>query len=422
MKRESLYVRILAGCLLILVSQVLSAPAQENPAGTGMGFTAGKEAEVRIPGSNMVMKVYLPLNYSPETNWPVIFFFHEKNMDPTTSPLKEYTGGKDYVIVGMPYVAENEIPKTQKDADLILLKELSNFRSARAWVGEHVRIDTNRVLMGGVGFGGWATGTLADYEMHRLAGMFVLLAGRQHVRITPAAVAAFKQKPIYIGAGEKDTNLLAALSTVGSYRRRGSLVAYEVYMGQGHDMPADAPPRFKAWLDAMAKWFTADHDGRLRREIDRDLKLQFKEAMALKDALARYNALADLEMNPRLLLCDTALADEIRSQVRVVKAVFPGSIQSSAENVFFDLLVQDSKIRNADQLKAVCDTARRLKEAFPDTLFGKLAVPYSEHLDNLYQRVLKTIKKNQPAGNPNAVKFSVGEGPVQDKVFNFKLR
>ncbi|MDD4869308.1 MAG: hypothetical protein PHR77_02015 [Kiritimatiellae bacterium] len=417
MQSEFLKCSVLTICIIIY--NMLSSLAAEEQKSNGK-LEAGQETEVKMPDNGREMKVYLPSNYSPDKKWPVIFFFHGMNGKPTTSPIKGYTDGNDFIIIGMPYAAEHEVPKTQQEAEGILQKELANFRSARLWAGKHLKIDERRVFMGGISLGGWETSTLGEYEMPRLAGMFILLAGRQRSKTIPKEAAALQLKPVYIGSGEADPNLIPAFKATATYRKYGAAVTYEIFMGIGHATPAEVPPRFKAWLNAMGKWRAENMTEELRKELDIRLKNQLEGAMAKDNPLAKYNALLDLEADPSVFLCSPVLAEEIRRQVRAVKMASPGREEGLAEKIFFDLSWQDVNMKTIHDLKMVRDGFKKLGNEYPETVFGKYALQYHECLAQMYQKSLESVPGNRPTGKSGTVNFPTGDGRVRPPVIKFK--
>lgn len=408
--------KVLSVGALVVMFDALSCHAAAEGVNQGEPqIEGGQEAEITMPDNGRMMKVYLPLNYSRDRKWPVIFFFHGMHGKPTTSPIKEYTEGADFVIIGMPYAAEDEVPKTPQEAEGILQKELANFRSARLWAGRRLQIDEKRVFMGGISLGGWETSTLGEYEQPRLAGMFILLAGRQRVKTQPKEAAALSLKPIYIGSGESDPNLLPALKAVAAYRRYGAAVTYEIYMGTGHAMPQATQPRFKAWLDAMGRWRAEDMTIESRKELDEKIKTQLDKAMAENEPLARYNALMDLEADPALPLCSPALAEDVHGKARTACRESPGKEAALTEKTFLELAWQDTGMKTIHDLKVVRDGARKLASAYPGTFFGNFAAKYSDALAQMYQKSLESVPGNQTtASKPGTVNFPTsGDGRVR---------
>jgi len=380
----------------------------------------GEEAEVKMPDNGRTMKVYLPSNYSADRKWPAIFFFHGMNGSPTTAPIRYYTAGNDFIIIGLPYAAENEVPKTATQAEGILQKELANFYSARAWTVKNLKIDENRIIMGGISLGGWTTSTMAEHAVPRVAGMFILLAGRQREKMPPKNPALLQLMPVYIGAGEADPNIIPAFKAFASYRRYGAVVTYEIFMGLGHATPQGAPPRFKAWLNSFGKWYAGTMTDDMRREIDENLKGWLDDAMA-KEGAQKYAMLRDLESDPNLSKSSPSVAGEIDKQIKAAKSESPGKEESLAEKTFFDLALQDVNMKLVDELKVVKDGFRKLGYAYPETVFGKYAAVYADCLAQMYQKVLEsspaTAGKEKKS---NAVNFPTGNTRFKTPAIKYK--
>ncbi|OGV66992.1 MAG: hypothetical protein A2283_07415 [Lentisphaerae bacterium RIFOXYA12_FULL_48_11] len=407
--------RVLLTGIVIYAVLSLTVFAGENQ------LQPGEESEVKMPDNGRMMKVYLPLNYSADKKWPVIFFFHGMNGSPTTAPIRYYTAGNDFVVIGLPYAAEKEVPKTAQQAEGILQKELANFYSARAWAGKNLKIDENRIIMGGISLGGWTTSTLAEYAMPRVAGMFILLAGRQREKTPPKNPALLKFMPVYIGAGEADPNIIPAFKAVASYRRYGAVVTYEIFMGLGHAPPQGAPPRFKAWLNSFGKWYAGTMTDDLRKEVDESLKGQLDNAMGKEDA-QKYAVLLDLESDPSLSRSTPSVAAEISKQLNAARMESPGREESIAEKTFFELALQDVNMKLANELKAVRDGFKKLGYTYPETVFGKYAAAYAECLAQMYQKIMDASPSAMGAGakKSSSVNFPTGESRARVPVIKYK--
>lgn len=380
----------------------------------------GEEIDVKMPDNGRIMKVYVPSNYTADRKWPVIFFFHGMNGSPTTAPIRYYTAGNDFVIIGLPYAAEKEVPRTVQEAEGILQKELNNFYSARAWAAKNLKIDENRIIMGGISLGGWTTSTLAEYAMPRVAGMFILLAGRQREKVLPKNPASLQLMPVYIGAGEADPNLIPAFKAFASYRRYGAVVTYEVFMGLGHATPQGAPPRFKAWLNSFGKWYAGTMTDGLRRELDESLKGQLDNAMG-KEGAQKYAALLDLESDPNLSQNGLPAADEIRRQLKAARLESPGREEAVAEKSFFELALKDVNMKTASELKEVKNGFAKLGEAYPETFFGKYAAIYAGCLEQMYQKIVESSPASRTTGGKSStVNFPTGDKRVRVPVIKYK--
>jgi predicted peptidase len=211
-----------------------AVPAARPEAAAQMGhqpatLSPGVETEVTIPGGLGAMRVYLPTNYTPSRKWPVIFLYPGTNGDPTTSPIRAHANGRDWILVGMPYVESSPAVHSLEEQNAYVQREVENFRKARSCIAGQAAVDAQRVYLGGISKGGWTTSMLANREMAGLAGLVILLAGRQRTGADPLDRAAVRNKPIYIGVGANEPNRLPALQARTVYESLGAVVTYEEY-------------------------------------------------------------------------------------------------------------------------------------------------------------------------------------------------
>ncbi len=413
---------IVSAVLLAMLACSRGDAAGENQPASPPG--PGNEISADLPRQGGTMKVYLPSNYSPDQKWPAIFFYHGMGGRPDTSIPRKYTDGKDYIVAGMPYVDRDDIQiRTPQDAADHAKRELDNFHSARTWLVQHAKVDEKRIFIGGVSKGGWTATMLGEYEHPQLAGLIVLLAGRQRSGGLPKGIAGIKGKPIYIGDGETDLNVIKALQAADFYRRFGAVVTTEIYPGIGHEMPAEAP-RLRLWLLAQGQY----HQQGIPEAVKEELRGKTKEAAGGEgDILARYSRLLDVLEDPRLSLCGKAQAGEASNQVARLRSQSPVKEEWTAERTFNDLAWLDSNLKSLDDMKAVRDGLKKLSETHPQTRYGKFAARYYELAAEAYDKSVEATRKQAESmkgapGKPVTPRFGGDETTGTKPLIKYKTK
>ncbi len=366
-------------------------------------LTAGVDATVALPASGCAMKVCLPDNYDADHKWPVVFFYPGVGGAPDTTLMRRFTEGRDYIVVGLPYVATDDHPQSPQAQAAGLKSELAGFRDARAWVTAHASVDETRVFLAGASKGGWTASSLGELELPRLGGLIILLAGRPSGPVL--ATAGLRNMPIYIGAGETDPNLLPARRAREVYKRNGALVTLEEYAGHGHEVPLDAV-RLRAWLQVQGRYHEEAAAQRPQEEMTAQVNGIFNSVTAETNALAQYVQLLALAEDPRLRLCDPAVLRQLSTRFASLIQASPARDEWGAEKTFSDLLYREACIQRLADLKAVLDGFQGLTRDFPQTRCGRLAAQYLPHLAEAYQKSAEATRRaqeSQPTKPANTV-------------------
>ncbi|MBN1795626.1 MAG: dienelactone hydrolase family protein [Sedimentisphaerales bacterium] len=219
-------------------------------------FQPGKETLLTFEEHKLVL--YLPLDYNDINAAPVIFFYHGQGGHPSTDFFQHVTGSKGFVIVGMSYADEPEGEVLRGQVLNYLKIEFRRLARLKIHLKRelNVRIDEKKLFVSGISKGGWFTSDLLDYNPRPWAGAVIIAAGRREIT-QETNPKNLKGKPIYIGAGETDTNRHSAERAQAFYRRCGAEVTFEIYEGLGHSAKADSV-RLQQWLADRIK--TTDTD------------------------------------------------------------------------------------------------------------------------------------------------------------------
>lgn len=381
-----------AGGLAVLVA---AEPAAGQAGAVQGELKPGRDAPVPMRDAGDPMLVYLPSNYTAEVKWPVMFWYHGLEGGPTTEFVKRHTGGRDFVIVGMAYAGQ-DTARTDKELQAYLSKERATFQWARLWVQQHASVDPARCYLGGISRGGWQANRLYDLESRTLAGAAILLAGRLRSNI-PIQPDQFKGKPVYIGVGDKDPNLLPSLQAREFYRHYGAVVTYDEYPGAGHAEPAGVVPIFASWLQMQGpcrRGVPAEERARMETRF----RARFKEIMSGDDAVAKYERLATLAEDPALMAFrGTALTTEIGTQLAGMRGISPLKEEWAVEQAFYPLLWQSMNVRTLAEMKRVMDGLQDLGAKNAGTRYGKRAAELGLGVARAYQRSVEATERARRA-------------------------
>ncbi len=239
--KEFVELRVLLFCLCI---PVLLFAAEEPKISEAPKFVPGQEVRIDVNDKDIgggYFLVYVPSDYTDEHDWPAIFFFNGKGLRPSTQLFKSVTEGKGFIIIGVEYIETGSGRMTTGQYINSLKRELKSISKILKRASEYLKIDKKRLFLTGLSRGGWHTAALIEQSAKPWAGAAIIAAGRSRI-LPPTADSEnlLRDKPIYIGDGEKDPNMEAAKRARAYYRRRGANVTFEEYKGMGHAFKADS--------------------------------------------------------------------------------------------------------------------------------------------------------------------------------------
>ena len=258
-----------AALLAVLTISGASATAQT-------GFL---DRAVNTNGHVYRYQVYVPVDYTPKTAWPVIVSLHGNGRQGTDGIRQT---GTDFAIRirenGPPFPALVVFPQAQPgtrwfypEMEALIMAELRQTIS-------DFRVDTTRLYLQGYSMGGTGSYRLALHQPNTFAAM-VVVAGRvedgpnytageieidRRANSFLAAADPFsaladriKHLPIWVFHGDADTTVNVAQSRqlVAALKRAGVQVRYTEYAGVDHLLVTS-----KAYADtALFKWLFAQH-------------------------------------------------------------------------------------------------------------------------------------------------------------------
>ncbi|MCX5683335.1 MAG: hypothetical protein NT049_06585, partial [Planctomycetota bacterium] len=227
-----------------------AAPAKdaEKPAG-GEGvlladatFEPGKETRIedKAMGGIGYYVVYVPKEYAPDRLWPAVICYHGLNQKPTTFPFQQVVGGKGFVIIGLDYYGSG------LGAFSTIKNDIETVQRLLPVLTKKLNLDPRQLFVGGFSQGGWSTSLISEATASTWAGIVITGAGRNGGGNLRDA-AAFKGKPMYIGAGEKDDNHASAQKAADFYKSQGADVTFETYPNMGHSVDTKSKV-FADWM------------------------------------------------------------------------------------------------------------------------------------------------------------------------------
>jgi aryl carrier-like protein len=212
---------------LLLASLLLSAAAAE---------------ELVVDGLAVPVELSLPENHDPAKKWPAVFYYHGTGGQPSTKLIRQHTGPRDWIVVGMTYSFPGAFTHTPENLE----KERVILRRVRDQLATRHGLDPKRLFVSGFSQGGWMSGLLFQAEPS-LAGAVILGAG--HMReITPKPAPVAPGTPLFLGVGRLDGTYPFALKGRLFFSKLGAAVTMETWIDLAHEFPTDGSPALKEWF------------------------------------------------------------------------------------------------------------------------------------------------------------------------------
>jgi predicted esterase len=216
---------------------VLGAPATKPAVDTAPSdLLPGTETKFDNPKSGGKFLVYVPRDYSPAREWPVIFCYHPKGAAVMPWPFKELTNGKGFIVVGMEYVKDSPIlagPEkkfTWDQVEKTIDQEVESARQVAVFVNRRLKVARGQMFIGGFQAGGAVASAVAESSPQEMwAGVIMSNAARmREAKPGFAAPKGLRGKPIYIGTGDPAVTKLARSAEL-FYKNAGAIVLFEEY-------------------------------------------------------------------------------------------------------------------------------------------------------------------------------------------------
>lgn len=275
-KRNGLWALLIVGAIASVAGgygkRNANQPDPTAPAAPTLAFEVGKETPIDDPAAfDKHHVLYVPKDYTPDREWPLIFCYHGVNQQAKVWPFKELTDGNGFIVVGMSYLEE-------KGADTD--KEWASMQRVGKQVAATLKVNSKMIFIGGFSLGGGWTYRLSNKDPSMFAGIAALgMSGSAE----PGKAGAFAGKPVIIAHGEKDEYCQTIQPSLDSYKRVGAELTHEVFKGLGHTVDTKN--------EVLKKWL-ADNGPLKAIRMDLEPARAMEKAGKLGQAYAAYQALA----------------------------------------------------------------------------------------------------------------------------------
>ena len=297
--------------LLFLFCSILTADVTTSHE----ALLPGAEVGVTAPKAGKTFRLYVPVDYTDNRPFPVIFCYHGYRGKATTWPFKQVTKGEGFIVVGMNYATDayyKGLSPTETAPDKAFFNEVVEFVSAR------LNIARDYIFMGGYSQGGYSTTVLGEQLLEQLAGFLILGAGRRNVDMNPPPTELIRGHPIFYGAGEQDDpHYPRAKRASGFYTEWEADVTFEGWENETHSLS----PK---WLTKtkMQEWLIAY--GPMKQVKSGFEKAQIAEKSGrLGEVFALYTQIAeilpDTELSRTAKESATRLATQAETQLDRLK-------------------------------------------------------------------------------------------------------
>ena len=333
-------------CNTLLLLLLHSAFAAEIPT-----ISPGEEGRITAPKTGKTFLLYVPVDYTHQRSFPVIFCYHGYRGSATTWPFKQVTKGHGFIVVGMNYATDSYYHKlrfTTTGPEKIFFDEALEIISTR------LNVAKNYIFMGGYSQGGYSTTVLGEQLLDRLAGNIVLGAGRCYVDMKPPPVELIRGHPFFYGVGElDDPHYPRAKRALQFYTECGADVTFEGWENETHKLSPQwmTKTKMREWLIAygpMKQVESGLEKAKIAEKGDR-----FGEALTLYTQIA--------EILPDVELCRTA--------------------KESATHLSIQAETRFNRLKKTTDEKPYTETVKAL-EAFRDKYTGSVFEKHAVQLLN----------------------------------------
>jgi predicted esterase len=343
-----------------------AASGAEKPGPKGPEPDLSPGRETRVDNDKVgegYFTVYVPSDYKADRRWPVIFCYHGQGGKPTVWPFKDVTGGKGFIVVGLGYIENTPKSMTMPELDRLIAQEFQVVGTVAAYLERRLKVERDQFFVGGFSAGGWMASSVGEASPSTWAGIAILGAGRQKFELPLKNPASLRNKPLYVGVGDKDPNFEAAKIGVAFYKKVGARVTFEEYPGLGHTMKMDTKV-LPEWLlsngpqrrlkPRLAAARAAEQAGKLGKAyaLYSDLAPVSETDESCVAAAAAAKALAE-KAEAKLAEADKAIAekryDEASRLLVLVASRFDGSTFGERADAAIKKLQSDPEVQKALQ-------------------------------------------------------------------------
>jgi predicted peptidase len=243
----------------LALTALFSAPpvAAQSPAPLETGFING---QVTIGKDTMVYVVYVPWDYTPEKQWPVILYLQGSTLEGTDGIKSMMYGLGQQVwlrpkrfpcLVVFPQLPVAGVAWNDQRYEALTLRVLEE-------VIQKYHGDRSRLYLTGVSLGGDGTSWIAADRPSLFAAAIPIAAGAGCSQDLAWLAQTLRRLPLWVFHGDKDPVVPVSCSRalVAALRKAGNAnVQYTEYPGIGHDSwdLAYGDPKVIVWLLAQKR-------------------------------------------------------------------------------------------------------------------------------------------------------------------------
>lgn len=266
----------------------------------------GTEVRITTPKAKKTFIVYVPVDYTDERPFPVLFYYHGMGGTATTGMFKLVTKRRGFIVVGMNYATDTYYKGLSPNATA---PEIRFFEEVLALLSARLNIATGYIFMGGYSQGGYSTTVLGEQLLNRLAGRLVLGAGRRDRNMNIPPLELIQEHPVFFGVGElDDPHYLRAKRAAQYYTDWGADVTFEAWQDETHKLSPTwlKKTKMREWLIAYGPAKQAESGFAAAQVAEKDNRLG--------TALTLYNQIAEILSDTEV--CRLAKESSIRLATR----------------------------------------------------------------------------------------------------------
>jgi len=216
---------LIATAILMAVAGPLSAQKS-----SGQLWQSGQELRIndQAAGTDGCFLVYVPADYDPGEQWPVVFYYHGLGGRPNTSIIRRIANNKYCIVVGMSYYAPG-----MQGYRFLETEDVRILHHVLSTIKQHLSVNEKKLYVAGFSKGGFYACDMLRLLPRELAGAIILGAGSKSLDATWPDLAA---KEVFIGCGRQDGVIGSAMATRECLADRGATVTFEQWPDVGHSV------------------------------------------------------------------------------------------------------------------------------------------------------------------------------------------
>lgn len=348
----------------------------------------GKEVTWLGLGEKTPLKVYIPSDYDPANEWPLLYGFHVTGGRASTSMFQGYTRGRGFVLIGAPYA----LPGKDSFSRAGILQEIRRISKVRQLLlGESLSLD-QRTYVGGFSKGGWMSDLLATEGFDTLSGALILGAGRIPDDIgrviSRPKVEPVRSLAIYIGIGQLDSNHLYSRRAHSHYLKTKHDVVFEEYLTKGHRVGETGAPYLSQWLQCQVASPASLEEGALAW-----WQSSLTTAESIPLPIERLLYLEHVQAAPFAKFIPKEKRSTLSKKLSQVRRHRSLQTEMDARRAYRSAQKEEEGFRKSSDLPDLAASFKRLYMRSPKTFYGQRAGLDLVRMEDNY-RVLKRSNQN----------------------------